>query len=643
MTLSKDRVIVQGVSPHPHEVDAIEFLKKSLPDHDAILLWALVELVDNGGRRYELDALVTGPHALYLVEIKSWPGEVEGDVIDWRVRFPDGHVSVYENPLRLTSHKARVLGSLLDKKMQSARPWIEPLIFLGHPDVQNKLIENARSGVVARDRVVQAIVDGKVPGGESRMLAKPYLSRTTRLELIVALKSLGVAASQGAMKLGEYKLGDIIGEGPGYQDREAEHERMPQMKARVRSYLVPQSPTLERREQLRRAAEREARVLTLLGDNPNVLRVQSYTADGPTAGPCITFERFDGGMPLDAFLRTHAELKFDDRISIIEQLASALDYCHRKQVLHRGLHPGAVLVRESESKLQVKLTDFALSAQADGSMGTVHISALSGEPASVYRAPEVIEDPSRAGPESDVFSLGAIAYYVLSGKPPGTSLVERERLLAAGGGRLSLKAASDTHASLDEVIGFATEASSVRRADSAAEWLNLLLEHCTQPEKREGIDPLEARTGDEIGDGLRVTGFLGSGSTARVLLVQRGNSQFALKVPLSSDVQDRLEVEAQALERVKSDRIVALQERLELHGRSCLLLDYAGEALSLLLQREGPVSLDYAARWGEDLLLALQHLEEKGIQHRDIKPGNLGVLEGASKSKKARHLLLFDF
>src|SRR5262249_47223076 len=58
------------------------------------------------------------------------------------------------------------------------------------------------------------------------------------------------------------------------------------------------------------------------------------------------------------------------------------------------------------------------------------------------------------------------------------------------------------------------------------------------------------------------------------------------------------------------------------------------------IQQQGPAPLDYAHRWGEDLLSAVEYLEEEGITHRDIKPANLGI---GSTGKRANHLTLFDF
>jgi len=100
------KLALQGLTPHLHEQKAIEFIRDVLPDEDPYRLWALFDLVDASGRRYEIDALVLGRDALYLIEIKSHPGKVSGDVVDWRFTFPDGGVSIKENPLRLTSLKA---------------------------------------------------------------------------------------------------------------------------------------------------------------------------------------------------------------------------------------------------------------------------------------------------------------------------------------------------------------------------------------------------------------------------------------------------------------------------------------------------------------------------------------------------------
>jgi serine/threonine protein kinase len=657
--LSNERVIVMGVTPHAHEREGVDFLRTALPDSGQIRLWALVDLVEPQGRRYEIDALVLGTHALYVVEIKSHPGQVNGDAIDWTHTFPDGHRIVRENPLRLCALKARVLAGLLEQRMGSARPWVEPLVFLSHAGIDVRLSEGGKQSVVTRGNLVRAITHAEFSGASPK-LKNRQIDKPTAQELTKTLHSLGIAPSKGQARLGELALGGLLEEGPGYQDRLATHERMSVLRRRVRSYLVPQSNTPERREQLRRAAEREARMLTVLSDHPGILKLVDYTADGPFAGPCVTFEHVEDARPLDAFLRAEPRLSFGLRVELIEKIASALAYCHKKSILHRALHPGAVLVRKTDDQLglDVKIYDFQLASQQDGSTGTVHLSQLSHDRSLVYRAPELLEDPSRASVASDLFSLGAIAYLILTGQPPGADLADRNALLGKEG--LSLAAARDDlsaprnkgemgsegvsdeeRRSLDELIRDATHPSPLQRSDDVTAWINLLLEAATKPSSgTSAADPLNASPNYQLTPEITVKSVLGSGSTAKVFRVQTPQGVAALKVALSEDLANRLKAEAAILERIRSSRVVGLRKVLTIGGRTALLLDDAGDTLADELAMLGPVSLDYGKRWGIDLLQALSDLEELGLQHRDIKPQNLAV---SGADGRTRHLRIFDF
>ena len=94
------------------------------------------------------------------------------------------------------------------------------------------------------------------------------------------------------------------------------------------------------------------------------------------------------------------------------------------------------------------------------------------------------------------------------------------------------------------------------------------------------------------------------------------------------------------LAKLRHPRIVRLEHRLTIAGRPCLLLSLAGQSLQRELAEHGTPSLDYASRYGSDLLNALAHLEDEDVLHRDIKPANMGV---GAVSKKSQSLSLFDF
>lgn len=676
MSLPPSRIITPGQTPHAHERDAFDFVVRELPDTDPYRLWAFVDLVDTSGRRHDLDLLILGYHALYLVEVKSHVGTLTGDEVDWQVTFPGGGKDFFENPLRATNLKAKVLASLLDRKFArdpdaSSRglrpPWVQPLVFLSGPDLKVDLKGAGGMQVVTRETFRQAITRGDFPGATNRLrdnvVNRPIAGATQRL-----LKELGLRPSITTLKVQDLILREVLENGPHFQDHLGVHQSMDNLKRRVRSFIIPVNTTAERRERLLRAAAREAKHLTALSDHRNILRLVGYTTEGPLGGPCVILEHLEGALPLDAFLRANLDLSFDDRIAIIQQIAEALEFCHRKQIVHRGLSPSTILVRRAggtTGPIEVRLYNFQL-ASAEDSSGTSHM------PTNVYVAPEAIENPDAADAASDVFSLGAVAYHVLTGQPPGTTLTERTALLESG--HLSIAAARDDMAggvttrsleatlgappatgeptnqlrSLDDIVGYATEKNPHDRADSAIAWLNLLLDAATtsaaQPDAP-FVSPLDAAPGQRLADDLEVVDILGSGSTARVLRVRRDGTDYALKVALVPELEDRVRQEARFLEALhkngSSDHIVSLVAQLTLGDNTCLLMTDAGESLASLIAREGPPSLDFARRWGEDLLGALEVLEIKGIQHRDIKPANLGILPG--QAKKKRSLLLFDF
>ncbi|MCA9626472.1 MAG: protein kinase, partial [Myxococcales bacterium] len=436
-----------------------------------------------------------------------------------------------------------------------------------------------------------------------------------------------------------FELGEVIAEGSGYQDREAKRPNMEGVRARARTYLVPEQTTLPRKAQLRRAADREYRVLHHLRECPGVLQVTGYD-DAAPLGPTVLFDDFNGAVPLDVFLRANENLDFTDRVLLVEQIARTLAACHDREVTHGALSPAAVLVR-NWGRFETRLFNFQLSSgqQVDS---TIHWSALADDPWVLYQAPELRQSPTKRGPLSDIFSLGALAFLILTGKPPGKDLQDIEATLHRDGAVDPRRISADIPKEAADAIVFATETKTISRADSVAGWLYIFLDAATSPPQEEAFaDPLLARKGDMLSKDLRVTGELGSGASSRVLAVERDGRKYALKVSLDSEQDARLKAEADVLRKLAQAPVATLQDELELQGRTCLLLTLAGSmTLQRFLAAEGSASADLAARYGKDLLDALEELEALGITHRDIKPANIGV---GSLGHGRKRLILFDF
>lgn len=649
MGLSKARIVAVGETPYAHEREGIEFVEKALPDSDPYYMWALVDLLDpSTGRLHELDLVVLGYSCLYLVELKAYPGRIEGDSVDWIWVTPEGRRLWRDNPRSLARRKAQILKSRLERVLpaQVRAPWIEPLIFLSDRDVKLGLQPDGLIGVVRRNNFVDAVTRHEFPGADPRLQGRA-IDRPTMRAVVQALSTIGFRPRKGKLVVGSYELGTLLDETSTFQDREATHRTIPSQRRRARTYLVPEQTSVERRQQLLRAAEREAQLLHEVREHPHILRITDYVADA-ALGPTVLLDDFERGIPLDAFLRLEPELGFSDRIAILEQVAGALGHCHRREIVHGGLCPSAVLVRRGTPKkaddpgaIETRLYNFQLGG-SQSVEATTHWSALGTESWAVYQAPELRRDPTLRTIEADIFSLGALGYLLLTGQPPGGTVADVEARMRVRRCLDPRDASNAVPTDVAEAIAMATAEILAQRANDVAEWIDLLLSAATAPAApvvEPERSPLDARKDESVGP-YKVVRILGHGATARVLEVEDADGRYALKVSLSTDHDERIAAEAAVLAKLRHPRIVRYEKQLTIAGRPCLVMSLAGQTLQRLLADEGPPSLDYASRYGADLLGALGHLEDEDVLHRDIKPANVGV---GSIGKKLQSLTLFDF
>src|SRR5262249_50721111 len=165
-------------------------------------------------------------------------------------------------------------------------------------------------------------------------------NRPVMKELLRAAPRLGLRPSRTARIVGGFVLDKLADEGEGYQEHLARHQAVDHDRARIRSYLVPAATSTDRRQQLQRAARREAQTLSQLGQHPGILGYRAYVDDGPL-GPAVVFEAFDEALPLHVFLRQEPDLSFDERLHILQSVVEAVAHCHRAGALHRNLSPAS--------------------------------------------------------------------------------------------------------------------------------------------------------------------------------------------------------------------------------------------------------------------------------------------------------------
>ena len=647
-------------SQYEHERRALDFIRAGLPDHDPYRAWSNFEFQTSDGAIYEVDLLVLTKQGFWLVEIKSWPGRVTGDAGTW-TRTHEGRTVSEDNPVNLANRKAKALSSLL-KRQKSAFskvqvPWLDAVVFLSAEELQCELAGAARNRVLLRDRaahgdrpkrdgILEALISRVGPGINPDQ--RSTIDITVAKALSRAMESAGIRPSQRSRRVGDYVLGDLIEDGPGYQDRLAKHVAFKDesVYCRVRQYTVAQAATEESRKKLQRAAAREFQIIQTL-NHPGILPVLDYKDH--ELGPALLFrytdpkaERFDHYLA-----RKGTQLTTDQRLNLLRQVTDAIRYAHSKRVVHRALGPQSVLVTDAEETvpvLQVYNWQVGVQQTKGSSARVTNIDDLVETHSLVYMSPEALADSRKVSEAADIFSLGAIAFHLFTSRPPAGSLSELTQILKERNG-LSVSAAIDgAGPKLEEFIRWSTHPDALTRIGTVEEFLTLLdgvEDELTSPDASVEVDPLKAKRGDRLQFGYTVERVLGQGATARALLVQKDEKEYVLKVALTENDNARLKEEAGALKKVRSEFVIAIYDTLEIAGRTVLVLQKAGEeSLAIHLRKYGVPALDLLARYGEHLLAAVASLERHGVVHRDIKPDNIGI---HSINKQQNQLILYDF
>ena len=231
----------------------------------------------------------------------------------------------------------------------------------------------------------------------------------------VVLGAAGLAhpgALPSGHMIGPYRIVGMLGEGgmgavyEGVRDGDQFRQRVAVKVLRIGARSQP----------LRQRFLQERQILAEL-EHPNIARL----FDGGTAAdgsPYLVMERIDG-EPLIAFADSR-KLSIRQRLELFRQVASAVQYAHQKLIVHRDLKPGNILVTAGAGGRPIpKLLDFGIAKLLDPMIAGEEILTATGFHLMTpdYASPEQVQGkPVTAA--SDVYSLGAVLYELLSGARP---------------------------------------------------------------------------------------------------------------------------------------------------------------------------------------------------------------------------------
>src|SRR5262249_47590577 len=226
------------------------------------------------------------------------------------------------------------------------------------------------------------------------------------------------ALAPGTRVGGHEVLGELGRGGMGivYKARQLEPERLVALKV-IRTDRLEELPDEERRAWLERF-RREAQVVAALDQPAHIVTL--YEVGEERGQPFFTMRLVEGGSLAQRLRQVEATAGAADyrrqaqryNAWLLTKVARAVDYAHQRGILHRDLKPGNILLDLDGEPL---VSDFGLARRLDQT-GSLVASAIEGSPP--YMAPEqATAARGSAVIASDVYSLGAILYEMLTGKP----------------------------------------------------------------------------------------------------------------------------------------------------------------------------------------------------------------------------------
>jgi serine/threonine-protein kinase len=223
---------------------------------------------------------------------------------------------------------------------------------------------------------------------------------------------------RAAFQLGQYTLLEKLGEGgmgAVYKARHATLRRPTAIK------LLP--PERAGEHNLQRF-EREVQLTSQL-THPNTIAIYDYgrSADGVLY---YAMEYLDG-VDLETLIALDGPQPPARVVHILKQVCGALAEAHGVNLIHRDIKPGNVLLCQRGGQPDVaKVVDFGLvkEVSAQSGAGNSTIDQIVGTP--LYLSPEAIVSPGKVDARSDLYALGGVGYFLLTGEPPftGASVVE---------------------------------------------------------------------------------------------------------------------------------------------------------------------------------------------------------------------------
>jgi serine/threonine protein kinase len=623
-----------GKSLFKHEEEAINEINTAVKSIGKIL--NNIYLYDNQSNNYyEYDVILVAHSGIYVIELKHWSGHIHIEPYHWIINNTQSRTDPHKN----NSFKCKILKGIYQHNFRTyPNIWVESVVVLTNPE---SVVDGADSPGIAAKQQLNNPTFVSISDLVKYLKKKEFLSEGQVLDnhqinaIINYFDRLNTPRKQVKYAVPGYETVEYLSQKPECIELIARPiDGRAKGLNRFRVFRTPFQATAEEKERFMKRAYSTLNTVSQIEYHPHIQKVWvikndygdiiegSDWSETGTLGDLICQQ--DGPFPIEYALR------------ICHGILLGLNKAHQLGIIHRAVKPENILMFNGIPKL----INFDLAYQLEENRLTV-IPDASQLKDDGYIAPEVLfgEDIDES---TDLFSLGVIAYEMLTGSKPFKSVRE----FAAQGGILNDKLQEKllrlglpegrTEIIIDMLV--ADRAKRFKDVERAIAVFSREAE-----EDKQGAEPVAVNSKLQPGDKYDVYEILEQIGEGREAQIYKARTLRGLPVVLklfNKEVpQERIFNEAEITSAIKSSYVVNCDNKIGhwKNDRFFLVLDYiAGETIRQKIEGNEVPDIETFRTVASCLMEAVKvfHLYKdqegnpKALLHSDIKPDNIIITPG---------------
>lgn len=393
------------------EENGIRALRDHLPEH-YVIIGSFDLKLEGRANSLEFDAVIIAEHCLYAIEIKGWSGKIEAKQNRWMLEW-----GALADPFIHLEKKAKALRSFLGAQVKDfPNVPVEAIVFLPRAPVLGSAFVRRKDILCETHEIIERLASEKLI---YRLGPGPFLDPNLREKVLEALVPRA-KPSRELMVVSDYEiLGEIEQKNRAFREFVGRHKLLrSRNRVRIKLYSLD---ALSSQTHAFDHVLRDMEAITELEENPYVARGYDIIRDLNDELNFYLVGEWVSSRTLESTILSGEKIYFDEEHDlsirrIAKHLLLAIDFMHKKGILHRNLSASVIYITKNKS-LPLKIADFEYARIS-------HLPTIIGEE-SIARgkclAPELWLSETHDH-RVDIYAFGCILFFLFTNKPLCESL-----------------------------------------------------------------------------------------------------------------------------------------------------------------------------------------------------------------------------